>query len=186
MLRLLKLIMRLFVAVEIDEGLKDKLVEIQAKLFEPAVKLVERQNLHVTLKFIGEVPDERVAEIREALQGVKTLPFEVEIGGLGTFPPDSDRINVVWVDCKGPLAELAAKVEEALKPLGFARDERGFSSHLTLARVKQKPERLAGVVKELASALVGKQLVNCFVLKRSTLTPQGPIYEDIEVYKLGG
>jgi len=176
--------MRLFIAVEIDEPLREKLVGIQAQLLEPAVKPVERQNLHVTLKFLGEVSDEQVTAVLEALRNVKMAPFEVEIGGLGTFPPGRHRINVVWVDCKGPLAELATRVEEALKPLGFQPDERGFSSHLTIARVKQRPERLAKAVEELKDTKIGKQLVDRFVLKQSTLTPTGPIYADVEVYKL--
>ena len=176
--------MRLFIATEIDEPLRDKLVVIQTRLLEPGVKLVERQNLHVTLKFLGEVSDEQVPAVREALRNVKMAPFDVEIGGLGTFPPGGRRISIVWVDCRGPLAELAAKVVEALKTLGFQADERGFSSHLTLARVKQKPERLAGVVEELKETKIGKQLVDCFVLKQSTLTPQGPIYADVEIFKL--
>lgn len=178
--------MRLFIAVEVEDGLRDKLVGLQTRLLEPAVKLVERQNLHITLKFLGEVPDEQVAAVRGALRSVKSEPFEVEIGGMGTFPPDSQRINVVWVDCKGPLAELAAKVAEALKPLGFEPGERGFSSHLTIARIKQRPKELAKRVEELKDTEIGRQLVDCFILKRSTLTPKGPIYEDVEVYKLGG
>jgi 2'-5' RNA ligase len=176
--------MRLFIATEIDEPLRDKLVVIQTRLLEPGVKLVERQNLHVTLKFLGEVSDEQVLAVREALRNVKMAPFEVEIGGLGTFPPGGRRISIVWVDCRGPLAELAAKVVEALKPLGFQADERGFSSHLTLARVKQKPEKLAELVEELKETKIGKQLIDRFVLKQSTLTPEGPIYADIEVYRL--
>jgi 2'-5' RNA ligase len=177
--------MRLFVAFEIDDPLRDKLVDIQTELLEPGVKLVERQNLHATLKFLGEVSDDQVPAVREALRKVHMLPFEVEIGGLGTFPPGGRRINVVWVDCKGPLAELAAKIEEALKPLGFERDERGFSSHLTIARVKQTPEKLAERVEKLKDTKIGKQLVDKFVLKQSTLTPGGPIYADVEVYRLG-
>jgi 2'-5' RNA ligase len=177
--------MRLFIAADIDEGLRDKLVVIQTRLLEPGVKLVERQNLHVTLKFLGEIPDEQVSAVREALRNVKMAPFDVEIGGLGTFPPGGQRINVVWVDCKGPLPELAAKIEESLKPLGFQRDERGFSSHLTIARVKQTPEKLAERVEELKETKIGKQLADRFVLKQSTLTPEGPIYEDVEVYRLG-
>jgi len=176
--------MRLFIAVDIDERLRDKLVGIQTRLLEPAIKLVERQNMHATLKFLGEIPDEQVPAVREALRNVKMSPFEVEIGGLGTFPPGGRRISVVWVDCKGPLAELAAKVDEALKTLGFERDERGFSSHLTLARVKQTPEKLAERVEELKETKIGNQLIDRFVLKQSTLTPEGPIYADIEVYRL--
>lgn len=176
--------MRLFVAAEIDDALKDGLIGLQARLLEPGIKLVERENLHVTLQFIGEVRDDRVAGIREALRSVKMAPFEVEIGSVGTFPTDSQRIDVVWVDCRGQLAELASKIEAVLKPLGFVQD-RGFVSHLTIARVKQRPVRLAERVAELKSAVIGRQLVNRFMLKRSTLTPSGPIYENVDVYKLG-
>lgn len=175
--------MRLFVAVEIDEGLKDKLVGLQTKLLEPAVRLVERRNLHVTLQFLGEMPDDKAMAIREALRGVRFAPFEVEIGGVGRFPASGRRINVIWVDCRGVLAELAARVESALRPLGFQRDK-AFVSHLTIARVKGKPARLAEQVEELKGSVIGKQTVDRFVLKRSTLTPKGPIYEDVEVYKL--
>jgi len=177
--------MRLFVAIEIDDVLRDKLVGVQTKLLDPAVKLVERENLHITLKFIGEVPDGQVGQIRGALRNVKMAPFELDIGGLGTFP-GGDRINVVWVDCKGSLAELAANVEAALKPLGFKPDERVFSSHLTVARVKQQPTVLLDAITELKDVKIGRQTVDRFVLKRSTLTPTGPTYEDVEVYTLVG
>ncbi|MEM7813594.1 MAG: RNA 2',3'-cyclic phosphodiesterase [Candidatus Aenigmatarchaeota archaeon] len=176
--------MRLFVAVEIDEPLKDKVVGIQTRILEPAIKLVERQNLHLTLRFIGEVSEELTGKIREALRGVKMRPFEVEIGGVGTFPPGGKRVNVVWLDCKGQLAELAARVEEALAPLGIRRD-RGFVSHLTIARVKQRPIYLKERLECLGAAVIGRQVVDRFALKRSTLTPNGPIYEDVELYKLG-
>ena len=176
--------MRLFVAVEIDDALKDKIVGLQTKVLEPAVKLVERQNLHITLVFLGNVPDEQVLKIQTALREVKMAPFDVEIGGVGTFPSSGRRINAVWVDCKGPLAELAAKIDEALKPLGFTRDKT-FVSHLTIGRVKRRPERLHAVVEGLKAIPIGRQRIDRFVLKRSTLTPKGPVYEDVEIYKLG-
>jgi len=175
--------MRLFIAVDLDDCLKGKISDLQTRLLEPAAKPVERQNLHFTLKFLGEVPETAVPKIREALRTVKFQPFEIIVRGVGTFPPNEQTINIVWVGCEGPLAELAAEVERALEPLGFKPGERGFSSHLTVLRVKQRPTFLFERVKESKNAEMGSQAIVRFVLKKSTLTPQGPVYEDIETYK---
>lgn len=177
--------MRLFIAVELDEAHRARIVEIQKELAEEALKLVEPENLHITLKFIGEVPDERAAEIAASLKAVKMGPFDIAIGKLGVFP-NMNYIRVVWVGVDGALAELAAKVEASLQGLGYIeKDRHEFSSHLTIARVKTRPKYLGQRLQKFKDAAIGVQMVDRFFLVKSTLTPKGPIYEHIAEYKLG-
>jgi 2'-5' RNA ligase len=140
--------------------------------------------MHVTLKFLGEVEEKKAEEIRKALKSVKMAGFVIDLEGIGTYPPDGERINVVWVGCRGPIAELASKIEQSLEPLGFAPDKRGFSSHITLARVQRKPEALKERIEKLKNTKIGVQRIDSFVLKSSVLTPKGPIYQDVETFVL--
>lgn len=178
------LAMRLFIAVELDEGLRSKIEDLQKQIDEEALKLVEPENLHVTLKFIGEVPDEKAGEIAEKLKAVKMPPFEMKIGGIGVFP-DMNYIRIVWVGLEGALAELAGKVENALEGLEYVKKSRyPFSGHLTIARVKRKPRYLAQKLQGLPAAGIGVQKVDRFFLIKSTLTPEGPVYERVAEFRL--
>ena len=177
--------MRLFIAVEIDETLRSKIADVQKQLAEDALKLVEPENLHVTLKFIGEVPDEKAAEIAGRLKAVTMAPFEVRIGGIGAFP-NENYVRVVWIGLEGALAELAARVEASLEGLDYIKKDRyEFSSHLTIARVKTRSKYLSQRLQGLKDLEIGTQLAERFFLVKSTLTPQGPIYEHIAEFRLG-
>jgi 2'-5' RNA ligase len=175
---------RLFVAVDLPAEIKAKIDVLGRQIEEPALKLVEPENLHVTLQFLGEVEEGNMNTVVAALRKVKMAAFEIEIAGVGAFP-SATRINVVWLACKGLLPELAAKVAAGLLPLGFKPDK-PFASHLTIARVKYKPEKLPERLINLQNVTVGKMKVERFVLKKSTLTPEGPIYEDIATFELKG
>ncbi len=177
--------MRLFVAVEIDEEHRSKIVNAQKQIAGEALKLVEPENLHVTLKFIGEVPDEKVVEIASRLKSVKMEPFEVRIAGMGAFPNET-YIRIVWIGLEGPLAELAAAVEKSLGVLDYIKkDSHEFSSHLTIARVKTRPRHLSQRLEGMKNIKIGTQIVDRFFLVKSTLTPKGPVYEHVAEFKLG-
>lgn len=176
--------MRLFVAVDLDEDLKAKIAPLISKLSVlQGVKVVERENLHTTLFFLGEVEEGKLWHIRSALSNVRFKPFEISLVGVGKFPEKGDA-RVVWVGIveNGELVELAEKVYVELKKLGFKRDK-DFVAHVTVARVKRRNKEVEKIVKEFENAEFGKMIVKEFKLKQSILKPSGPVYRDVEVFR---
>jgi len=178
--------LRCFIAVNIDEEVRKRLVEAQGKLAATGadVKLVEPQNIHVTMKFLGDVAESKVAEIVEALKrGAQgTGQFDVGVKKIGVFP-NLSYIRVVWAgveEGRNELVDIQRKIDVELRPLGF-QPERDFVPHLTLARVRtaRSKERLASFVKENAGADFGVTRAMAVELKQSTLTPKGPIYSTL-------
>lgn len=132
--------MRLFTAIDIDPDVRKKLAALLDRL-RPLAKLswTTADRMHITTKFIGEWPDERLEEMKRTLQSVGSPgAFEVEISGLGWFP-NSFRPRVLWAGVHGgvPLHDLAQATEEAVCRIGVKREERPFSPHLTLARIRE-------------------------------------------------
>src|ERR1039458_10029791 len=129
---------RLFVAIDLPEELKDLVAEIGSGL--TGARRVPREQLHLTLRFIGEVDEQFFKAAKVALKKIKATSFKLALKGLGHFPPGK-RPKVFWAGLgrSGPLLELQKKVEQALTEIGFIPEERGFSPHLTLARFKETP-----------------------------------------------
>ncbi len=173
---------RCFVAVDLPEEIKRYIPGIQERLSMDGLKLVEPELVHITLKFLGEVPQNRIDAIVDALKQIKFAPFQAHIKGVGAFPGRS--IRVVWLGATGSFDELALAVDRALEPFGFERDKR-FSAHATLARVKDPSlsRILAERLASMADLDLGDFMVDRFYLKKSTLTPRGPIYEDIAEFR---
>jgi 2'-5' RNA ligase len=180
--------LRSFVALELkDEGVKDRIAQLQRQLLKSGatLKAVERQNLHITLKFLGEVPETAVGEIEAALRGIRLEPFSLHFKGVGSFPSIS-RINVVWVGVVEGAEKVEAlheAVEGALAP--FGHPER-FHSHLTIMRVKggRKVGELVKSVMALSQEEIGTAFFESFQLKKSVLTPSGPVYSDLATFPL--
>ena len=131
--------MRLFTAIDLPAEMLEKLGVFLARL-RPLAKLrwTEVENLHITTKFIGEWPEARVEEMKNALSGVSnSSPVRISVRGVGWFP-DVRRPHTFWAGVEGgePLARLAHRTEDAVTALGVAAETRVYSSHLTLARVK--------------------------------------------------
>jgi RNA 2',3'-cyclic 3'-phosphodiesterase len=128
--------MRLFVALDIDAAIRGRLADYTAGLGKlvPGVKWVAAESLHVTLKFIGEFPDARLDEVKRTLASVKSPPFKLYFRQAGFFTPRSPRVFWAGIEAGPELAALAAAADQALAPLGIAREERAFTPHLTLAR----------------------------------------------------
>jgi 2'-5' RNA ligase len=175
--------MRAFVAVDIDEAVRRRLVAAQEQLAATGadLKLVEPPNIHVTMKFLGEVPEDKISAIAEALQKAVagTAQFDVNVRGIGAFP-DLHYIRVIWAgvaEGHDEIINIQRKIDQELQPLGF-RMERDFVPHLTIARVKtaKQKERLAAFVKEMSDAEFGISRAQAVELKQSALTPKGPIY----------
>ena len=187
--------LRLFVAVDLPENVRESLRYLQAELRGRNLgdlRWARPEGIHLTLKFLGDTPAERVPAIREALRApaVATAPFHLALGGLGTF--GNRRPRVVWQDITGdvgPLKELREAVEELFVAMGFPPEERDYSPHLTLARVPQPPP--GGTAERIEAALAAVAPpqaefdVTEFVLMRSILDRAGAVYQRLAAFPLG-
>jgi 2'-5' RNA ligase len=154
------------------------------------VRWILSHQLHMTVKFLGEVPDRDVAKVSEAVSsaGSKATGFEMEISGCGCFPPRGP-VRIVWVGANEPTGALLKCVEtlEAdLEGLGFAREQRRFSPHLTIGRVRE--DRSVGQIRSVVEGHTFpslKQPVGSLTLMSSVLSPKGPTYTPVAVASLG-
>jgi len=177
---------RCFVAVDLPDEMREEIGRLQSGIATQGLRLVRPELVHVTIKFLGDVPEEKVDRVKEALSTVKAAPFTARVRGMGAFPGRS--VRVVWLGLESDFSGLYNKVEEALKLLGYPPEERGFAPHVTIGRVGRpnaatSRELLAKISSQSALDL-GSFEVNEFYLKKSTLTPGGPIYEDLSVFPL--
>ena len=172
--------MRTFISIDMPEVVRSEIEKIQDVLPEFFGKKTERDNLHLTLKFLGEIDEEKVKEVKEKLSEIKFSKFEVEIDSMGIFSENFFRI--IWLHLKN-CNELQGEIDEKLKNL-FEK-ERRFMSHLTIARVKKikDKKRFLNELKKIKIPKIAFQ-VNEFKLKKSKLTPKGPIYETLDEYAL--
>ncbi len=177
---------RSFVAVDLPASMHKGIDGIQREIAMSGLRLVRPELVHVTLKFLGDVPENRIEKVVEALRAVEVAPFTAQVKGMGAFPGKS--IRVVWLGLEGNFEELYRKVDESLAPLGFERETRGFTPHVTLGRVGHPSiditRRLSPKIAALAGIDLGTFDVDSFVLKRSTLTSGGPIYDDLARFHL--
>jgi len=177
---------RCFVAVDLPEGMREDIRRIQEHIATNGLRLVRPELVHVTLKFLGDVPAEKVDRIAEALRDIKVPPFSAQIKGMGVFPGRS--IRVVWLGLEGDFSRLYQQVEQSMSALGFERESRGFSPHLTLGRVghpnTEMNRQLAPKIAALSGTNLGSFTVDHFALKKSTLTQGGPIYDDLACFPL--
>lgn len=190
--------LRLFFGVPLDEALRDAACGLQDRLEDacprgPRVKWVERPNLHLTLKFVGDTPAEKTEEIiaiAEEAAG-ECSPAEVDVCGVGRFPPRGAP-KVVWMGLREEcpeLTELAYALGSRLVKAGLAEAERHpFTAHFTLGRVKERGggRNLSEAIEALAEETVGPMRVERFCLLSSDLTPQGPVYTEREEFELKG
>jgi 2'-5' RNA ligase len=182
--------MRLFVGVTIgDEALavaEQTVRELRRRLAdEVRLRWVEAANLHLTVRFIGEVAPPRESAVLEALRPtLPVAPFAIELGGCGVFP-SSGPPRAIWIGLQSGLAPLTALHDEfdrRLAPLGFAPERRRFSAHLTLARVSAAPGGAARTVRQALAALHARS-VRCTVagatVFQSRLSPNGAVYQPL-------
>jgi len=164
--------MRLFVAVEVPMELRERVAGLAKELPPDAITPVRSENMHLTLRFIGEVPPKSLGEIEARLREVSFGRFMVPLKAVGVFPSE-DYVRVVWTGCESPeLDGLAKKVIEALRGIGKEED-RGFSAHLTIARVKKKID-VRKFLEKHAKDEFGSFEVGEFYLMRSELKPGAP------------
>jgi 2'-5' RNA ligase len=174
--------MRTFIAVEIPDELKPKIIAIQKKIAASGadIKLVEPENLHYILRFLGEIDQPTVEKAKTALSGISFPAFDIHITGIGAFPSKS-YVRVVWLGCKQGTQEitgLAAAIEDVLAAIGIPKDSRAFTPHLTLGRIRtaQAKDALAKMLNELENTDIGTAHIDKLILFESKLSPVGPTY----------
>jgi RNA 2',3'-cyclic 3'-phosphodiesterase len=188
--------LRLFVAILLPESWLTLLGDVQRDLRQAGLSLryVRPEGIHLTLKFLGETPVERIAAVEGALAeaAASVRPFALDLGGLGTFGPPS-RPRVVWAGIDGDrrrLNELFNAVERALHRTGIAPERQAFNPHLTLARVPdQMPTseavRIAPALERRAAKTAESHYVDSISLMRSELGPGGARYTALGSWRLG-
>jgi 2'-5' RNA ligase len=186
--------MRLFVAISVSDAIKNKVTNVLDTLQRAAhregadIKWVQPHQMHFTLKFLGECPDNQLPEIEEALktavEGVS--PFTLQLGGLGAFPEQGSP-RILWVGAVegGPaMIELAGRVASACERLGFPQEERRFSAHLTLGRARRPRHMgpLRSAMAQIPAADLGSITVQSIELIRSVLSSKGPAYTTLKEF----
>ncbi|HJJ99335.1 MAG TPA: RNA 2',3'-cyclic phosphodiesterase [Methanocorpusculum sp.] len=148
------------------------------------VAAVQAPLMHITLRFLGEVSESQIPQITASLQNIRASPYQITISGIGAFgrPP---RVIKAEITDGGATADLARQIDALLLPLGIAEDPKQFSPHLTIARVREYSPALHPKIAALKNRPpFGTCTIGEVVLKKSTLTPSGPIYETIAGVKL--
>jgi len=177
--------MRVFIALELSPDIKRILEGFirKIRMKNVGIKWVDSDAMHLTLKFLGEVPEEKSADIEEGISAAAGTSgsFNLQLKGTGTFPQGFGRgTRVLWIGVHGgsQLSNLHDSLEAVLERKGFPREERPFQPHLTLGRVKS-PDGILPILSELEKQRekeFGNMQVDRIALMESRLTPQGPVY----------
>lgn len=189
---------RSFIAIELPKEVKKELAQLSNELGKArysSIRWVDSENIHLTLKFLGNVRVNQVPQITEAMkEGVYSIPpFYLEISGVGAFP-NTKQPRVIWVGISGEidkLSQLQRSINSMLTPLGFVEEKRPFAPHLTIARVKDNASSVDR--KALGQLLMSTKFeskwhiaVNSIHLMKSQLTPDGAIYSRLSIVNLQG
>ena len=183
---------RTFIAIDPDDKSTERLMDFSNKLkmnIKGDIKWTKRENLHFTLKFLGEAPSEMVERSIDTLDTIAKhyKRFRVSIGGVGFFP-DVKRPRILWVGAREGREEmesLANLIENKFENIGFSRESREFKAHLTLARIKSPFIKIdQKAIEEVSKETLCQFEVNSIILYRSDLFPSGPRYTAIRVFDL--
>ena len=192
--------MRLFVALDIDPEIRGRIAQFMdgVREFAPDARWVSAESLHLTLKFIGEWPPEKLDDLKRALGGVRGQPAEITFSGTGFFPtPKSARVFWIGIQAGPELASLAVAVDTATSSLGIEKEQRSFTPHLTLARTGSgRPQRMSSDrtnssfrrLQEKLTAMpaptFGTMSPREFFLYESKLSPKGAVYTKLANFLL--
>ena len=185
---------RTFIAIKLSPEIISKISGVQEELkrTDAKVKWVKPKNIHLTLKFLGHITSEELEKVKIAIR--ETLkpfrPFGISISGLGAFPK-IEYPRIIWLgvdEGKEELKRMASNLEERLAQIGFAKEKREFSPHLTLGRVKSQKEKggLTEALTNTEASHLGSMRVTKLSIVKSELKPQGPIYTSLEEISLSG
>ncbi len=176
---------RAFLSIDIDdEALVTRVHNIQQQIDVQAakIKMVEPQNIHFTLRFLGDTSISKIERIHEQLKKVTFTPFDIRIETVGAFP-SIKRPRVVWIgvtENQAIMKQLKEKIDDRLGELSYPPEPR-FKPHATIARVRAVHDRKRVIdnLEGLSTKSIGTMTVTSFRMKKSTLTPSGPIYETL-------
>lgn len=183
---------RCFIAIPLTQEIKEELVNIQEKLkkSDAGVKWVSPDSIHLTLKFLGDIPRIRLSSVSKMIKEVahKKTWFEMSLSSLGAFP-SIEKPRIVWIGIENgqeELKELAEKLDIKLRSIGLPGEEREFVPHLTLGRVKKLDNRdkLVEIIHSIKAVFTEKMQVTKINLMKSQLTSTGPIYSVISTAHL--
>lgn len=186
---------RTFIAVEVSDAVRDSTSELIEYLgqCDAKVRWVARENIHVTVKFLGDQPDKRLGDICSAAQrGARQVePFHAQFHGVGAFP-DVKRPRTLWIGVSGgrdEFRQLFTAIDDELGQVGIPKERRGFQPHLTFGRVRQSgpnQRELAGLLEEHAEFDAGGAIVTQAIVFASQLDRDGPMYTVLARAPLGG
>lgn len=182
--------LRLFIALHFPDDIKRQLGEIieQARPKADGIKWVESKNMHLTLKFLGDTPEDMVSPIIGGIESAvgDCSACQITVEGFGGFP-NLRKPRVIWAGMNGagPIVKLAGAINSELAGIGIEKDRKRFSPHITLGRVKRPSNysALADFFKNL-NFLSESLILDSLALVKSTLTPSGPIYENVHKIEL--
>ena len=186
--------MRCFISIPISKENKEKIKEIQNKLQELHVHVswTRPESLHLTLKFLGNIEGEMVEAIKGHLDRIvpEFPPFDVYLRGTGVFP-DKKRPRIIWIGIKEDgqiLSNLYRRIEEAMVKLGFPREGRGFTPHITIGRIRSKEGmgKLIEYVQKEKDIDLGEFRITRVQLMKSQLNPKGAVYTELYSVSLKG
>jgi len=178
-------IFRGFIAIDIKATPQIAMFEKEITQTGADVKLVEPKNIHITVKFLGDTDKNYIDTIEQSIKESLLLikPFSITLKGTGVFP-NQNYIKVIWIGIidDGNIETIACNIDEKLTPLGFKKENRGFSPHLTIGRVKtaKNKNQLLKVIENYNAMEFTIQNVQSITLKKSELTPNGPIYTTLK------
>ncbi|MBM3127321.1 MAG: RNA 2',3'-cyclic phosphodiesterase [Chloroflexi bacterium] len=188
---------RTFIAIELTEPLRRALATAQARLQRDhatrAIRWVAPENIHITLKFLGDVDAAQMPTLQRAIADVCAAipPFALTLGGVGAFP-NTRKPSVVWIGARGQIeiaARLAQKIDDACAALGFAREARAFTPHLTLGRVKRdaspnERQLIGALIEQTQIGDFGELRVERVSVMKSELKPGGSVYARLAMCQL--
>jgi RNA 2',3'-cyclic 3'-phosphodiesterase len=180
--------MRVFIAIELPDQIRSGLAELESDLkpVTNSARWVAPESIHVTLKFIGEIPEQRLPAIDSALVGLSWKPFTVTVRGIGFFPGNRSP-RVFWAGLEAASMEgLAERIDVRMEQLGFEKEKRAFRPHLTLARAREMRIHgsLVAASEKYANHNFGSFTADRYNLFQSTLKPTGAVYNKLKEYLL--
>ncbi|MGQ9706899.1 MAG: RNA 2',3'-cyclic phosphodiesterase [bacterium] len=186
--------LRSFIALPLSKPLRENLITLIEELSRVSTKIkwVEKENLHITIRFLGDIDDELVKKISDILDdiagGVVPFPFKVE--GVGAFPHPK-RARVIWAGVSqgfDEMVKIEKEISKRLEEIGIPKEEKAFHPHITIGRVKfpKGNLELAKYINESKGRVYGGEAVSEIILMKSTLTPKGSIYEPLHIATMKG
>ena len=182
------IVMRVFIGIELPANIQEGLSGVQRELrpAAPAARWVATESAHLTLKFLGEITEQRAEEVHQAMTGLTWKPFQITVKGIGFFPGTRSP-RVFWAGLHAPTLEaLSGRIDSKMETFGFEKERRSYRAHITLARAKRGPLEAALVTaaSQFEETDFGSFNVDRCFLYQSELTPNGPVYTKLREFLL--